>query len=98
MRNRRRKGNALIVKKHRFGDDHVIQMSHTTMIGIVGDEDIALTQSVAIAINDDLHGFIQYADKSRNPCTGTDKPTVCIGHACADIKYFVDDRTHGGFA
>ena len=94
MGNRGRPGNARTPKKHRLGDHNVAQMRHAAVVRIVGDEDIAFLDGIAMPCDQDLHGLVQHADKGWDTRPRTDKIAGGIRHARADIQHLVDDRAH----
>ena len=92
---RGRPGDALTVREDRQRDDHVVEMSDAAIIGIVGDEAVAVADIVqAVQVDDALHRLVEHPDEGRDAGARADQLAVRIGDAGADIQHLVDDRAH----
>ena len=78
-------------------DHHVVEMGDAAVMGVVGQEEIAVADGGAVAGDDMGHGLVKRADEGGDARAGGDEPARGIGDAGAAVEHLVDDRAHGRF-
>ena len=63
-------GNAGPPAEYRKGNHRVIEMGHAAMIGVIGDEQVAIMDAVIpVQLDDALYRLVENADKGGNSGT-----------------------------